>query len=56
MKMTSEMKSKVMSLDNRLAPKMDGGKSAAFIRAWAIVKAGCLCFGTNQGGICAGTF
>jgi hypothetical protein len=40
MKMTSELKSRVMSLGNRLAPKMDGGKSAAFIRAWAIVKQG----------------
>jgi len=36
----SEMKSKVMSLGNRLTPKMDGNKSAAFKRAWAIVKAG----------------
>jgi len=36
----SEMKRKVMSLGNRLTPKMDGNKSAAFIRAWAIVKAG----------------
>jgi hypothetical protein len=35
-----EMKSKVMSLGNRLAPRMDGDKSAAFIRARAIVKAG----------------
>jgi len=36
----SEMKSKVMSLGNRLTPKMDGDKSAAFTKAWAIVKAG----------------
>jgi len=36
----SEMKSKIMSLGNRLTPKMDGNKSAAFIRAWQIVKAG----------------
>jgi hypothetical protein len=35
-----ELKSKVMSLGNRLAPKMSGNKSAAFTRAWAIVKAG----------------
>jgi hypothetical protein len=35
-----ELKSKVMSLGNRLAPKMSGNKSAAFIRAWAIVKTG----------------
>jgi len=34
------LKSKVFSLGNRLAPRMDGDKSAAFIRAWAIVKAG----------------
>ena len=33
-----ETKSKVMTLGNRLAPRM--GRSAAFIRAWAIVKAG----------------
>jgi hypothetical protein len=38
-KMTNrELKSKVVSLGNRLAPRM--GRSAAFIRAWAIVKAG----------------
>jgi hypothetical protein len=40
MNMTNkELKSKVMSLGNRLAPKMGGNKSAAFTRAWAIVKA-----------------
>ena len=33
-----EQKSKVMSLSNRLAVQM--GRSAAFIQAWAIVKAG----------------
>ena len=50
-----EMKSKVMSLGNRLAPKMDGDRTAAFIKAWAIVKAGGLelsvkgtSFGTRQ--------
>ena len=38
--MTSrEMKSKVMSLGNRLAAK-GNDRSAAFVRAWAIVKAG----------------
>jgi len=36
----SEMKSKVMSLGNRLAPRMGGDRKAAFIQAWAIVKAG----------------
>ena len=36
--MNREMKSKVMVLGNRLAPRM--GRSAAFVRAWAIVKAG----------------
>ena len=54
--MTSkELKSKVMSLGNRLAPKMDGDRTAAFIKAWAIVKAGGLelsvkgtSFGTRQ--------
>jgi hypothetical protein len=34
-----EMKSKVMSLGNRLAAKGQD-RSAAFVRAWAIVKAG----------------
>jgi len=37
--MTSkEMKSKVMSLGNRLATRM--GRHEAFVKAWAIVKAG----------------
>jgi hypothetical protein len=40
MKMTRELKSKVMSLGNRLASKMNGDRTAAFIRAWAIVKQG----------------
>ena len=51
----SEMKSKVMSMGNRLAPRMDGDRRAAFMRAWAIVKAGGLelvvkgtSFGTRQ--------
>jgi hypothetical protein len=35
-----EMKSKVAGLGNRLAPQMGGNKSAAFVKAWAIVKAG----------------
>jgi hypothetical protein len=35
-----ELKSKVVSLGNRLAPHMGGNKSAAFIKAWAICKAG----------------
>ena len=35
-----EMKSKVMSLGNRLAPRMGGDRSAAFVQAWVIVKAG----------------
>ena len=34
------MKSKVMSLGNRLAPRMGGDRSAAFVRAWVIVKSG----------------
>jgi hypothetical protein len=39
MTMTSkEMKSKVMSLGNRLSSRMD--RHDAFVRAWAIVKAG----------------
>jgi hypothetical protein len=35
-----ELKSKVMSLSNRLSQRMGGDRSAAFVRAWAIVKAG----------------
>jgi hypothetical protein len=35
-----EMKSKAMGLGNRLAPRMGGDRKAAFVRAWAIVKAG----------------
>ena len=38
--MTSkELKSKVMTLGNRLAPRM-GDRRAAFVEAWAICKAG----------------
>jgi len=36
----NELKSKVMALGNRLAPRMDGDRSAAFVRAWTICKAG----------------
>jgi len=36
----SEMKSKVVTLANRLTSRMDGDKSAAFVKAWAIVRAG----------------
>jgi hypothetical protein len=36
----SELKSKVMSLGNRLAPRRGGDRRAAFVEAWAIVKAG----------------
>jgi hypothetical protein len=35
-----EVKSKVVTLANKLAPKMGGNKSKAFVKAWAIVKAG----------------
>src|SRR5215470_17160843 len=35
-----ELKARVMSLGNRLAPRMDGDRTEAFIKAWAIVKAG----------------
>ena len=34
--------SKVASLANRLTPKMDGNKSAAFFKAWTLVKAASL--------------
>jgi len=33
-------KSKVVTLANRLTPRMDGDRSAAFIQAWTICKAG----------------
>jgi hypothetical protein len=36
----TELKSKAVSLGNKLAPRMGGNKSAAFVKAWAIVKAG----------------
>ena len=35
-----ELKSKVMTLGNKLAPRMGGDRKAAFVQAWAIVKAG----------------
>jgi hypothetical protein len=35
-----ELKSKVVTLANKLAPRMGGDKSAAFARAWAICKTG----------------
>ncbi|MDR0642081.1 MAG: hypothetical protein LBG07_06450 [Treponema sp.] len=35
----SKLKSKVMTLGNKLAPRM-GDRRAAFVEAWAIVKAG----------------
>ena len=40
MKTSKEMKSKVVTLANRLTSRMGGNKSAAFVKAWAIVKAG----------------
>jgi hypothetical protein len=36
----SELKSKVMTLGNKLAPRMGGDRKVAFVEAWAIVKAG----------------
>jgi hypothetical protein len=35
-----ELKSKVMTLGNKLTPRMGGNRTAAFVQAWAIVKAG----------------
>ena len=35
-----ELKSKVVTLGNKLAPRMGGDRKAAFVRAWAIVRAG----------------
>jgi hypothetical protein len=43
MTMTNELKnrlSKVMTLGNKLAPRMGGDRKAAFVEAWAVVKAG----------------
>jgi hypothetical protein len=37
--MTNELKSKVMTLGNKLAPRR-GDRQAAFVEAWAVVKAG----------------
>jgi hypothetical protein len=37
-----EMKSKVMALGNRLAPRMGGDRTAAFCKAWELVCAGTL--------------
>jgi hypothetical protein len=36
----TELKRKVMTLGNKLAPRMGGDRRAAFVRAWAVVKAG----------------
>jgi hypothetical protein len=36
----SELKSKVMTLGNKLALRLGGDRKAAFVEAWAIVKAG----------------
>jgi hypothetical protein len=35
----SELKSKVMTLGNKLAPRMGGDRKAALVEAWAVVKA-----------------
>ena len=35
-----ELKRKVMTLGNKLAPRMGGDRRTAFVQAWAIVKAG----------------
>jgi hypothetical protein len=37
-----ELKSKVVTLGNRLTSRMGGDKSAAFVKAWAVCKAGTL--------------
>jgi len=47
MKVTSEMKSKIFSLANKLTATNGGDKSAAFIQAWAIVKAGTIEIAVN---------
>jgi hypothetical protein len=38
--MTNEMRAKIFALGNKLAPRMGGDHKAAFVEAWAIVKAG----------------
>jgi hypothetical protein len=38
--MTNEMKARIFALGNKLTARMDGDRSAAFVQAWAIVKAG----------------
>jgi hypothetical protein len=37
---SKELKAKVMTLGNKLAPRMGGDRRAAFVEAWAIVKKG----------------
>jgi hypothetical protein len=51
----NDLNRKAMILGNKLAPRMDGDRKAAFTEAWAIVKAGGLVlpvrgvsFGTRQ--------
>jgi hypothetical protein len=36
----NELNRKAMVLGNKLAPRLDGDRKAAFVEAWAIVKAG----------------
>jgi hypothetical protein len=36
----NELKSKAMTLGNKLAPRLGGDRRAAFVKAWAVVKAG----------------
>jgi hypothetical protein len=48
----SELKSKVMTLGNKLAPRM-GDRRAAFVQAWAIVKKGTVTLQVR--GVTAGT-
>jgi hypothetical protein len=54
----TELKSKVMTLGNKLAPRMGGDRRAAFVQAWAVVKAGTVelavrgvSFGNRQEGL-----
>jgi len=47
MKMTNETRRKIVTLANRLTPRMDGDRSAAFCKAWEIVKRGSIEIAVN---------
>jgi hypothetical protein len=47
----TELKSRVMNLGNRLAPRIGGDRATAFEKAWAIIKAGRLELAMKTGGL-----